>query len=206
MPRKRREVGPLPDKPLGNKSLNLHIRLTERDAEMLHAACAHVGQNMSGYVRWLINEGAKQTLAGPSKIDRLKELEKHFHALLPPMQPLPPPKPLPYDPSLPPPDIKPAPMFIPEPPEPKTVSPQTQKLVADVVGLLKERPDTSQPLFGPPKGLGSPQPVTTAPEPAQSPSGAVYMTLDDLIRASTPKPGVAGPQPMELPDDMDNWV
>jgi hypothetical protein len=196
----------LPDKPLGNKSLNLHIRLTERDAEVLHAACAHIGQTVSTYVRWLINEGAKQTLAGPSKSDRLKEFERHFHGLLPPVQPLPPPRPSPYDPSQPPPDIKPAPMFIPEPPEPKAVSPQTQKLVADVVGLLKERPDASQPLFGPPKGLDTSRPVVTAPEPAESPSGATYLTLDDLIRASTPKPGTSGPQPMMLPDDMDDWV
>lgn len=163
---------------------------------------------VSSYVRWLLDTGTTQVLEGPSKADKLRAADAHMRTLLAPLSKLelPTPRPSPYDPSLPPPDIKPAPMFIPEPPEPKTVSPQTQKLVADVVGLLKERPDASQPLFGPPKGLDSHQPVTTSPEPAQSPSGAIYMTLDDLIRASTPKPGVAGPQPMELPDDMDNWV
>lgn len=205
MPRKRREVGPLPDNPVGNKSLNLHIRLTERDAELLHAACAHVGQNMSTYVRWLIHEGAKHTLSGPSKVERLKELERHYHSLLPPVEPLPPP-PVRPDPSLPQPDIKPAGLAIPMPPEPKEVSPQSQKLLNTVMGLLKERPDASQPLFSPPKGLGTPTPVVIAPEPEQPRSGTVYTTLDDLIRASTPKPGVSGPQPMELPDDMDDWA
>lgn len=205
MPRKRREVGPLPDKPLGNKSLNLHIRLTERDAEVLRAACGHVGQTVSAYVRWLINEGAKQTLAGPSKADRLKEFERNFHALLPAVEPLPPPRPLPYDRSLPPPDIKPAPLSVPAPPEPATVSPQTQKLVADVVGLLKERPDASQPLFTPPKGLSTPAPLSVVPEPAQKPAGGGYLTLDDLIKASGHDPA-RGPQPLGLPDDMDGWA
>lgn len=200
MPRKRREDGPVSNKPLGNKSLNLHIRLTERDAEVLHAACAHVGQSVSSYVRWLINEGAKHTLAGPSKAERLKALEQQFHSLLPPIEP--PPVPVPTVQHA---VIVPATGAVPPPPVAVTPNPTAQKLANDLAGVLKERPDASQPLFGAPKGLGTTPVVVTVPEAAQTPS-AGYQTLDDLIRAAARGESAKGAQALDLPDDMDDWA
>lgn len=180
MPRKK-SPGLLPDKPQGNRSLNLHIRLTEYDAGMLHAACAHAGQSVSNYVRWLIHEGAKHTLAGPSKAEQVKALEKHLHSLLPPLEQLPPPKPLPSPPKHV--DVRPAPLYWEGPKA-------AQKAAAT--------PPAPVP---PPPALSDLLPLTaaTAAPPAKPPAPAEELPEWFRLRPDDPRPA-------ELPDDMSDWT
>lgn len=52
---------------LGNKSVQLRVRVTERENQTLHDAMRHAGyESISDFVRWCLLEGAGRVLAGPS--------------------------------------------------------------------------------------------------------------------------------------------
>jgi len=149
-----------------SKDLQFNVRLTQRQNDLLTAGAAHMGATPSSYLRWLIEVGTPQVLEGPSKHDKLKALEQHFHSLLPPLEQLPPPKPLPSPPKHV--DVRPAPLYWEGPKA-------AQKAAA--------APPAPVPL---PPALPDLLPLTAAPVPTEEPPEWFRLRADDPRPAELP--------------------
>lgn len=64
------------DASLGNKDIQLRVRLTGPESEKLNAAAAHLGhQNVSRFVRWALMQAAEQVLARPGVVEAQRQAQ-----------------------------------------------------------------------------------------------------------------------------------
>lgn len=204
-------------KPFGNKDTNLHIRIDHQLDGLLRAAAAHAGMGVSNYVRWMLQQATKQTLAGPSKADQLREASEKMARVMAPLEPIPEHAIVkPRDPSIPLPVVEHAPTNFKPKADINTVLPPA---VAKVVTALSEAKTFGQPATPPPGVPASlpPLPAHRTPEPApftlplpQSPPTrpqklSMELTPEEFT-AFYVRPHESGPKPLELPDDMSDWT
>jgi len=216
MPRKS-DLSNLPPDAVG-KGIQFNIRLTKRQHDLVTAGAAHLGLTASTYVRWLIETGSPQVLAGPSKAEKLKAMSEEMARMMAPLEPIPEHAIVkPRDPSVPIPVVVHAPTnFKPQVDLDAMLAPN--KVLEKLQGLSDER-TFGQPATPPPGVPASlpPLPAHRAPEPSpltfKPPQGAaakpqklsMELSMEEFeafyVRSHEP-----GPKPLELPDDMSDWT
>lgn len=87
------------DAALGNKDVQLRVRLTQTEAAQLHAAAQHLGHaNVSRFVRWALLQATEQVLAGPGVAQAQQQAHAVAQRVMAPLQPVPAPQPVPQQP------------------------------------------------------------------------------------------------------------